>query len=720
MPAPRRVSALLVSFMVVSASLAAAIPPGLAAAVAAWPASSGLVLAEVMTGGASASDEYVEIANAGSAAADLGGLEIVYVTASGATTTRKAAFASPLSLAPRSHLLVANATGIYASMADATYSGGLAADGGAIALRRSDGTVVDAVGWGTAANAYVEGSPAPAPPARSSIERLPGEAAGNTQDTNDNRSDWFVQPNPIPQPLGSAPPPSPTSAPTDDVRPTADPNPSASEPPSAPTAMDTPTPLPTETPSSDPTSVASAVPSAEWTATDTATPQPSPSPTASATTSPTPASSAAPPSPSPSPSASAAQPATDLETVAEARAQLPGTRVHVGGVVTIGPGLVGVDDLLAMQDSSGGIFVRLPAPCCELPIGRSIEVEGTLAAPYGQLEIRELDWLAAGADDKEPAAIRVDLQDVGERTEGSLVTIRGTVDSIQTDAGRLTITIGDGLDSVRALADPPAGISRSDVARGDVVLATGIVGQHATATGRLDGYRLWLRRPTDITVRAPIPTDPPDPTVRPAVIRSLGSSAAGSGNAGESPETTPGRVAIASLAEYLDREVTVAGLVTATAGGSVRIDDGTGEVRVGGPSAAEALSTVEPGDAIEVTGIVRQDAEGLVVEADPASIIDEPAGRGETQGAEPGTAASSGDAPTRTPASPLSPAAAASVRIASSPAAPPDGAALVAVLLAVLATVAGAVVLARRPGGIHRRALAERVRRPLLGPGRSR
>jgi uncharacterized protein YdeI (BOF family) len=705
MLAPRRVSALLFPLMVASASLAVAIPPGLVAAVAAWPPSSGLVVAEVMTGGASASDEYIEIANAGSATADLGGLEIVYVTASGATTTRKAAFAAPLALAPRSRLLVANAAGIYASIADATYSGGLAADGGAVALRRSDGTVVDAVGWGTAANAYVEGSPAPAPPAGSSIERLPGGGAGNTQDTNDNRSDWFIQPNPIPQPLGSAPPPSPTSAPTNDATPTATPDPSATEPASAPTATDTPTALPTETPSPEPTSVASALPSAEpsaeSTADDTATPSPSPSPARS-------------------PSASAAQPVTDLETVAEARAQLPGTRVHVGGVVTVGPGLVGIDDLFALQDSSGGIFVRLSAPCCELPIGRPIEVEGTLAAPYGQLEIRELDWLAAGADDKEPAAIRVDLGDIGERTEGSLVTIRGTVDSIETDAGRLTITIGDGLDSVRALSDPPAGISRSDVARGDVVLATGIVGQHATATGRLDGYRLWLRRPTDLTVRSPIPTDPPDPTARPAVTRSLGSSAAGPGNSGSSPEAAPGRVAIVSLAEYLDREVTVAGLVTATAGGIVTIDDGTGEVRVGGPSAAEALLTVEPGDAIEVTGVVRQDAEGLVIEADPMSIIDEPGGLGEVQGAEPGTAASSDDAPTQTPIPPTSPLAAASIRIASSPAAPPDGAALVAVLLVVLATVAGAVVLARRPGGIHRPALAVRLRRPLLGPGRGR
>src|SRR5450759_1383297 len=213
MPAPRRVYAVLSLVLVMSASVAAALSPGLAAA-AAWPASTGLLLAEVITGGLSASDEYVEIANAGPVAADLGGCELIYVTASGATTTRKALFSAPLLLAPGQHLRVANAAGIYGPMADATYSGGLAADGGALALRSVAGSVIDAVGWGTAANQYVEGNVAPAPPAKSSLERRPGGPEGNTVDTNDNGSDWFVQPNPIPQSLSSTPTSGATVMPT--------------------------------------------------------------------------------------------------------------------------------------------------------------------------------------------------------------------------------------------------------------------------------------------------------------------------------------------------------------------------------------------------------------------------------------------------------------------------------------------------------------------------
>ena len=45
-----------------------------------WPPSSALVVGEVMTGGASASDEFVELYNAGLASVDLAGQEVVYVT----------------------------------------------------------------------------------------------------------------------------------------------------------------------------------------------------------------------------------------------------------------------------------------------------------------------------------------------------------------------------------------------------------------------------------------------------------------------------------------------------------------------------------------------------------------------------------------------------------------------------------------------------------------
>ena len=49
-------------------------PAASGAAAVAWPVSSGLLIAEVVTGGVSASDEYVEITNAATEPLDLLGL----------------------------------------------------------------------------------------------------------------------------------------------------------------------------------------------------------------------------------------------------------------------------------------------------------------------------------------------------------------------------------------------------------------------------------------------------------------------------------------------------------------------------------------------------------------------------------------------------------------------------------------------------------------------
>ncbi|HKG57948.1 MAG TPA: lamin tail domain-containing protein, partial [Candidatus Limnocylindrales bacterium] len=133
------------------------------AAAVAWPTST-LVVSEVVTGGASASDEFVEIANTGPAVVDLANVEIAYVTSSGSTVTRKASWTSTTPLDPGRHLLIANSLGAYAATADATYSGGLAATGGAIVLRPIGGTPLDAVAWGDAVNAFVEGTAATAAP----------------------------------------------------------------------------------------------------------------------------------------------------------------------------------------------------------------------------------------------------------------------------------------------------------------------------------------------------------------------------------------------------------------------------------------------------------------------------------------------------------------------------------------------------------------------------
>jgi hypothetical protein len=150
-------------------------------------------------------------------------------------------------------------------------------------------------------------------------------------------------------------------------------------------------------------------------------------------------------------------------------------------------------------------------------------------------------------------------------------------------------------------------------------------------------------------------------------------------------------VKIGSLADYLGQSVTVAGLVTDTAPGTATIDDGTGEVRIGCPADVDSLAMLEPGDAIEVTGIVGQDDLGLIIEADPASMIDLP-GDGldprASQGAGGGLVVAASQP---TPAASL--AAAMAMRRSSPAALLPDGVAILAVLIVLLAAVALALAV---------------------------
>ena len=153
----------LVVALCLSSLPAAANPLGRGVALAAtvaWPVST-LVVSEVQTGGSSASDEFVEIANQGAGPVDLIGLEVVYATSSGSTVTRKATWSASTILSPGRRILVVNGVGSYVGSGDATYTGGFAATGGAIALRVVGGSVIDAVGWGDATNAFVEGCRSP-------------------------------------------------------------------------------------------------------------------------------------------------------------------------------------------------------------------------------------------------------------------------------------------------------------------------------------------------------------------------------------------------------------------------------------------------------------------------------------------------------------------------------------------------------------------------------
>jgi uncharacterized protein YdeI (BOF family) len=606
-------------------------------AVVGWPPST-LVVTEVQTGGASASDEFAEIGNMGSAAVDLAGLEVAYVTASGGTVTRKAAWTAPLLLEPGRHLVIANSSGVFASIADATYSGGFAATGGAIVLRVAGGAPVDALGWGDATNAFVEGSVAAAPVAGSSVERRPGGTAGNTTDTNDNLADFFAQAVPNPQNLAAppvpapgptssppAPPPAPTGTPTIQPTPTPTPTPTAPTPTPAPSGTATPMPTPSATPgasgSTSPDPTLEPTPTAAPTPSATATPTTEPTPAATATTAPT-------PTPSPTPVASptstpSAEPSSSPEPtpaptvgpspspaaipIAEARALPDGLPAVVVGTLTTDLGALEAGRAGFVQDATAGIAIYLDAaPTMPLQTGTIVRLDGELDTRYGARTLRvDATAVVDLGPGFLPDAGDVATGIVGEELEGLRVTVTGTtIGSPTSFADGLGILVDDGSGSVRVIIGPDA-LAGAIVPSGTFVRAAGPVGQRdSTGTGT-SGYRIHATEPGELEILPPpaTPTPPPTPTPGPTATGTPTPAPTTLPTAPPTPTPPPAPSPSAApaptitIAEARGRTVgsvvTVAGVVTAEAGrlgtpSLLALDDATGGIIVRVPEGAAA------------------------------------------------------------------------------------------------------------------------------------
>ena len=385
-----------------------------------------VVISELQTGGASASDEFAELYNPSAGFLSLDGLELVYVTASGATVTRKALWGAGAAIPPGAHVLVANEAGVFAGIADVTYANGLAAAGGSLALRAvGSASAIDAVGWGTATSTWLETSPAPAPPAGSSLERLPGGGAGSGQDTDNNVVDFVIRAAPDPQNSGSIP--VPTVAP------------SAS-------ASATGTPSATPEPTSSPSTSLSESPSPS----SAGTQSPSPSPTATPTASPTATPTHATPTPTPTPAPL---------TVVEARALPDGSTATVVGVSLTDSVFSEGGGYLA--DSTGGIAVIVTDGA--FPRGAAVLVTGVVDDRYAQRTLRaDASALTVLGPGPAPAPIELATGSVDETVEGQLISLTGQIQGAPTTLSvGLAFEIDDGSGPIRVLVSPATGIDSS-------------------------------------------------------------------------------------------------------------------------------------------------------------------------------------------------------------------------------------------------------------------
>jgi uncharacterized protein YdeI (BOF family) len=556
------------SFALVRPAASAWLPRADLAAAVAWPTST-LVVSEVQTGGTSASDEFAEISNAGAVAVDLTGLEVVYATSTGSTVTRKASWSSATIVEPGRHLLIANSAGIFAALADAVYSGGFAATGGAIVLRPIGGTPIDAVGWGDATNTFVEGTAAPAPASGSSIERLPGGDLGNGADTNVNVADFAVRSVPTPQNLAApatppspgpsaTPVPSPSAVPSPSSTPTPTPTPIPSAPPTpvptiSPTPVPTPSPTPSPSPSATatpmPTPVPTPTPSAPPTPTPTPTPIPTPTPTPTQTPTPTPTptptatpvpSPTSPPPPTPTPTPPPTPTPSPILSIADARALPDGSLATVRGILTTALGAIDSGRNGFIQDATAGIAIRLDAAFpTPIEAGTTVEVTGSLSSYFSLrvIAVSGADVIADGADAL-PAPLPATTGEASEAFEGTRLLVSGTVTAAPSPlSDGLGVTIDDGSGPLRLVVSDSA-LAGAAPATGDVVTAIGPLGQRDSSGTGLAGYRLHATLSGEFAIEAP-PTPSPTPVATPSPTPSPPASPGPSSAPTPSPSATP-------------------------------------------------------------------------------------------------------------------------------------------------------------------------------------
>lgn len=514
-----------------------------------------LVVSEVVTGGASASDELIELFNPTPLELPLEGLELVYASATGTTVSRRAAWElGAATIPPGGHVLIANAAGMFAPIADATYTQGLAAAGGSVALRiQGASTAIDAVGWGTAASAWLEGTPAPASAAGASLERLPGGILGSTQDTDDNAADFVERAVPEPQNSGSPlipPGVTPTPMPSEIVTPT----PEASLEPS-------------DTPAIEPTLEPTIEPTPEQTPIDT--PAPTPVPTAT-----------------PAPA--------EVASIASARTQPDGTSLTIEAVALTASGFQDGGGFVA--DATGALAVLVSDGT--FARGELLRITGEIGDRFSQRTLRaDATGIIVLRTGVEPTPMGATTGGVGEELEGHLVSLAGAiVGSSTTLANGLAFDLDDGTGVARLIVGSGLGIDTGGWRSGMRLSLVGVVGQRDSSGTGTAGYRVMPRDAADIIQVESPSTLPPS------------NSAAPVASASTSP--TPGAsddVGIVSIADARDAprgaRLVVSGVVTLPAGvvdsTTAVVADATGGIVL---RLSVGLGRLALGERIEVEG----------------------------------------------------------------------------------------------------------------------
>src|SRR6185295_8914184 len=173
-------------------------------------------------------------------------------------------------------------------------------------------------------------------------------------------------------------------------------------------------------------------------------------------------------------------------TIAEARTLPLGTIVTIDGVVTVPSGAFSsstFDQGFAIQDRTGGIYVSMPNNN-GFTFRQQVRVTGTLADTVlpGLLVLIDVTAVKVHGSGPKVRPLPVATGDVGEDTEGQIVTITGTITQpiVNDPPFGFIVFINDGSGEVHSFVAASTGIDVSGLSPGQTVEITGFSGQFAS------------------------------------------------------------------------------------------------------------------------------------------------------------------------------------------------------------------------------------------------
>ncbi|MEZ4589976.1 MAG: lamin tail domain-containing protein [Chloroflexota bacterium] len=163
------------------------------------------------------SQEFIELYNAGAEPVDLQGWSIFYLLGEGQEQALVYRWTETAVIPPQGHILLVHEGQDVGAAADGFFTQSLFEGRGGLLLRNKTQQTVDLLGWGDAPAEFTAGQPIAAPDGGASLERLPGGAAGNGQNSGSNAADFAALATPNPQNSGSPITPMPDEFLTIDV-----------------------------------------------------------------------------------------------------------------------------------------------------------------------------------------------------------------------------------------------------------------------------------------------------------------------------------------------------------------------------------------------------------------------------------------------------------------------------------------------------------------------